>query len=80
MTHSANMMAGVRQSCVISVTNLRIEGSLAIFLEVAQSSTLPTRIGPCMTISNIDLAYTAVKTVIVAGHTSEDLQHLRASS
>ena len=77
MTHPANSMTGVRESCVISVTSLRIVGNLAIFLEVAQSSTLPTSIGLCMTICNVDLVYTDIETIMVAGHTSGNLHHLR---
>ena len=80
MTHQAVGMAGIRESCVISVTSLGIEGSLAIILEVAQTSTLPTSIGPCMDISNFDLVYATINTIVVAGHTSGDLHHLRGSS
>ena len=80
MIHLTDSMAWVRESCVISVTSLRIEDSLAIFFEVTQSSTLPTSIGPCMTISNIDLVYTTIETIMVAGHTSGDLHHLRGPS
>ena len=62
MIHPADSMDGVRENCVISVTTLRTEGSLATFLEMAQSSTLQTSIRPYMTISKNDLVYTTVKT------------------
>ena len=70
MAYPADSRIGVIEGCIISVTTLRVEGSLAILLKVAQSSTVPTSIGSCSGIPDIDLVYTTFRTVVVAGCTS----------
>ena len=77
MAHLADSRAGVRDCYAICVITLKLEDSLAIFLEVVQSSTLPTGIGPCLIISDVDLVYAAYKTVMDARCTSGELHHLR---
>ena len=80
MTHLANSKIGVRECCIISVTTMRVAGSLAILLDVAQSSTFPTSIRFCSVFSIINFVYAPFKSIMMAGCTSGDLYHLRESS